>query len=206
AASTGSFVLYEDETPKKTTLSFSYAPANQQTTVNIGAFAGSKYCSQAKRIWRVEVHCVPEVKNVTVGSTPLTQTTAANYNRGTAGWFWEAANGGVCYIGTGGASGANVSSGFPVIAAGGQVGVTPDFSNAVKQKVAVSQMAGAIKVSVPVGGKHWVEILNAQGKVITKRAGSSAADYSIPVKRNTPTMYFVKVRASGKTTVEKLIL
>ncbi|MBN2035484.1 MAG: DUF4968 domain-containing protein, partial [Chitinispirillaceae bacterium] len=29
AASTGSFVLYEDETPKKTTLSFSYAPANQ---------------------------------------------------------------------------------------------------------------------------------------------------------------------------------
>ncbi|MBN2035632.1 MAG: hypothetical protein JW768_02705, partial [Chitinispirillaceae bacterium] len=206
AASTGSFVLYEDETPKKTTLSFSYAPANQMTTVNIGAFAGSKYCPQAKRIWRVEVHCVPEVRNVQVADTELEKITAAQYNSGQAGWLWDGENGGVCYIGTDGATGADVASGFPVYAAQGPVGVLPHFAKTVNRKISITHHAGILRVAVPFRGNHRVEILNAQGRVIASRTANTSASHSIAIRRTTPSLYFIRVNSSERTVVDKLML
>jgi hypothetical protein len=61
-------------------------------------------------------------------------------------------------------------------------------------------------VKVPVAGNHTVEILNAQGRLVAKRTGSAAADYTIPLDRRATAMYLVKVSAQGKSFVKRITL
>jgi hypothetical protein len=217
-AQSGSFTLYEDEglwntqtrtraPASKTALSYTLIDdgASQQTTVSLGAFAGSRYCPQNKRVWRVEVHNVKQVKQVKSGATATwtTPISLAQYNAGTAGFYWDAAKGGVCYINAVG----NAATGFDVIAASDIVSIgSVTAAAAMSQKVSITRSAGNLKVSVPFGGSHTVEVLNAQGKVVTHEFGNGAASHTISLGARAPTVYLVKVTAQGKQFVKKLML
>ncbi len=206
---TGSFTLYEDETPVKTTFAMTYygdAPGTsyKSTEIDIGNFAGSKYCpTPASRNYRVVAHAIASPPEVHSGATNLTAITLAQINAGTAGYYWDAANGGMVHVN---AAGTAQNAAF-VIWIGPIVSVhSPAFDAVLAQKVSVIRHAGAVEVKVPFTGNHTVEILNAQGRLITKRTGSSKADYMISLDRQASMMYIVKVSAQGQSIVKRVTL
>jgi alpha-glucosidase (family GH31 glycosyl hydrolase) len=209
AVTTGSFTLYEDETPVKTMLSFS---DNNQTvegiTVDIGAFAGSKYCSNpAIRKYRVEIHNMrPTINSVTSGSAPLAAIAMDGYNTGTPGYYWEAAKGGVLYINAPG----DASTGFQVKVNGGS-GVAVKNPLQIKkgilaQYIRVHSSSKLISVEIPFPMEHTIEILSLEGKVIAKRKASSATIHKIAVPVQGMKMYLIKVSIAGQMIYKKVIL
>jgi alpha-glucosidase (family GH31 glycosyl hydrolase) len=217
-AQSGAFTLYEDEgvwnvamqtraPASKTLISYSFNEdgANQQTRVAIGAFAGSMYCPQNKRIWRVELHNIKQVNQVMSGGTLWTTPIAkAAYDAGTAGFYWDAAGGGVCYINAAG----NAASGIDILAATGAVsigsaaGLVVDLS----RNVSVVKHGRSILVSVPLGGGHLVEVFSAQGKLLESLAATGAKKHVISVGCRSSMIYLVKVSAMGRSVVKKLFL
>ena len=85
----------------------------------------------------------------------------------------------------------------------GTVGAVPVIT---AKDVSVRALAGAVEVKIQFAGNHTVEILNMQGKVITRRSGSSAADYMISLDRHASAMYLVKVSGQGNSLVKKVML
>ena len=82
-----------------------------------------------------------------------------------------------------------------------------ELSNLLARKVLITRDNGALTVDVPFNGNHVVELLSAQGKVITRRTGSNAAQYRIMPDRHTPALYIVRVKADGrKPVVQKMML
>jgi hypothetical protein len=218
APQSGSFTLYEDEgvwnqtsqtraPASKTALGFSFTDDGtiQQTAVSIGAFAGSRYCLQNKRVWRCEIHNVKQVTSVKSGATPAwtAPITAAQYDAGTAGFYWDAEKGGVCYINAVG----DAAAGFSIYASTGEVSVGPgSASAALFQKISVVRDRRSLRISVPFNGSHSVEVLNAQGKVLVRKSGSGAASHTIVLGQNTPMVYLVRVTALGKQCVKKMMM
>ncbi len=213
-----SFTMYEDEgvwdtialtrSPAATTsfgLSCVTSGAVQTTTVNIGAFAGSRYCAgalAARRRYQVELHNVNQVNFVksdtTNWSAPIT---AAQYNGRQFGFYWDALTR-VCYINATG----NAAAGFKVIASTAQTPVRTFFSALARERVSILRQARAVRVAVPFMGAHAVEILNAQGRLMTRRSGNSAASYVISMDRRAPMLYMIRVSIDGRTPVVRKLV
>jgi alpha-glucosidase (family GH31 glycosyl hydrolase) len=218
ASQSGSFTLYEDEgvwnqttqtrgPASQTPLSYTFTDdgTDQQTVVSIGAFAGSAYCPQSKRVWRVEVHNVKQVTRVKSGSvdTWIAPITQAQYDAGTAGFYWDTAKGGICSINAVG----DPAAGFNVYASTKDVSVRPmSAAAALSQKISIVRVAGSIRVTVPYYGSHVVDVFNAQGKVLIRERGDGAAIHTIFLGQNAPLVYLVRVSAPGKQFVKKLML
>jgi len=218
-----SFTLYEDEgaatwnttyawsegyttQPSKTSFTMNYYYATEPSTViNIGTFAGSRYCAQALRKYRVVAHGLTvNPSRVRSGTTVwTTQITKAQIDAGTAGYYYDAANGGKVYVN---AAGTGQSTAFQILI-GPEVSTNPAFDGVREQaQIAVTRHVGAVEVKVPFAGNHTVEILNMQGRVIARRSGSSATNYMISLDRHATTMYVVKVSGIGQSFVRKIML
>ncbi|MBN1306691.1 MAG: DUF4968 domain-containing protein [Chitinispirillaceae bacterium] len=204
----GSFTLYEDETPVKTEFSFS---DNNQTvegiTVNIGAFAGSKYCPDPTiRKYRISIHNMrPTITGITSDNTSLDAVSLENYNSGDPGYYWEAANGGILCINATG----NAAAGFQVLINGGCYvkREKPGFNGRFTIKnIHVSRAAGVISVKIPFAARHTVEVLSLQGKVIARRSARSATTHLIPLSGHCMKMYVIRVSAEGRTVYKKTIV
>lgn len=212
---TGAFTLYEDEgiwdsvartrgPAAKIALTSSCVTAAgvQTTVVHLGAFSGSRYCANpAIRRYRIELHKVNQVKYAKSSGVELSLLSSiAEYNAGTAGFYWDAA-GSVCFINASG----NAAEGFDVIASTDTIiaSVRTPFSNHMREKVSILRSARSVRISVPWKGNHVVEILNTQGRLITRRSGSSAASYMISMAGRAPMAYVIRVAADGRTPVIK---
>ncbi|MBN1757763.1 MAG: DUF4968 domain-containing protein [Chitinispirillaceae bacterium] len=209
----GGFILYEDEgtsstvdDASKTVLSYNYYhnETTPSTVVHIGAFAGSKYCADAStRNYRVEVHNIPAPTTVTSAGTELTQITGADYNAGTPGWYFNEANGGICYINASG----DASTGFDVTVGPSIAVREPARRHGLNlQQVAVLKCDRSLKVTVPFTGEHTIEVMNIQGRRITKLSGKRPMKYSIPLGNKASTMYMIRISAGGKSIVRKVTL
>lgn len=216
-AQNGSFTLYEDEgvwdaasrtraPASKTAISYTFTDdgINQQTGITIGKFAGSKYCPQNKRIWRIELHCVKQVNQVvsngTTWSTPISK---AAFESGTAGFYWDASEGGVCYVNAAG----NVADGMNIYAATGKVSIgLPVGQIELGSNISIIKTGQSIHVSIPFGGNHLVEVFNAQGRLFTRVGGIGMATHIIPTGNHARMIGFVKVSAMGKSVTKRLSL
>jgi alpha-glucosidase (family GH31 glycosyl hydrolase) len=206
----GSFVLYEDETPVKTSFAMTYFPETQTTRIQIGAFAGSKYCATAaSRKYRVQAYGLGATAptEVTSGATRwTTPITKAQIDSWTPGFYHDGnTQGGITYVN---ADGAAQNQAFTIFIGPVNNSVRPtELSNILARKVLITRDNGALTVDVPFNGNHVVELLSAQGKVITRRTGSNAAQYRIMPDRHTPALYLVRVKADGrKPVVQKMML
>ncbi|MBN2037989.1 MAG: DUF4968 domain-containing protein [Chitinispirillaceae bacterium] len=204
---TGSFTLYEDETPVKTVFNMTYIPGTNTTRIQIGAFAGSKYCQTASsRRYRIQAHGLSSITEVTCGTTRYTTPiTMAQINSWTAGFYHSTATGGITYVNVGT---SNQNAGATVYIGPVNDNIkTTELTKVMAQKVMVARTKGALAVTVPYQGNHVVELINAQGKVVTRRAGVNAANYTISLDRQAPAMYLIKVKADGrKPFVKKMVL
>ena len=214
----GSFTLYEDEgawnqatqtraPASKTPIGFTFTDdgTTQQTVVSLGAFAGSRYCPQNKRVWRIEIHNVNQVKQVKSGSTDTWTVPIAKdgFDAGSPGFYWDAAKGGVCFINAVG----DPASGFNVYASTGELSVKPgSTSAALSQKISILRSARSLRVSVPYTGNHVIEVVDAQGKVVTRTLGTGAGSHTISLRQNAPQIYLVRVSAQGRQLVKRLFL
>jgi alpha-glucosidase (family GH31 glycosyl hydrolase) len=204
----GSFTLYEDEKPVKTSLSFS---DNNQTvegiTVTIGAFAGSKYCPDpAIRKYRLEIHNMrPTITGISSDNTSLAAVSLENYNAGAPSYYWEAAKGGILYVNAPG----NAATGFQVLINGGaDVKRTKPGINAriLGRNVRVSASAGFISVKVPFAMPHVVEVLSLQGKIVARRSARSATNHRVPLSGQGMKMYMIRVTTEGQTAFKKAVV
>ncbi|MBN1127858.1 MAG: DUF4968 domain-containing protein [Chitinispirillaceae bacterium] len=205
---TGQFVLYEDETPVKTTFRTTYMVGTTSTTrIEIGAFAGSKYCRTAtSRRYRIQAHGLAAPTEVTCGATRWTSPiTLAQINSWTPGYYHSADNGGITYVN---AAGSTQNQAFTIYIGPVNDNVKPTkLTKTLAKSVLVTRNNNALSVSVPFAGNHVVELINAQGKVITRRIGTDAANYNIALERHAPAMYLVRVKADGrKPFVQKMML
>jgi hypothetical protein len=230
----GSFTLYEDEgsatwntdyawsegyttAPVKTPLSFSVV--NDSVIVTLGAMpAASRYCSSCPgtRHYKVEARGVGAAtdgawqRSGTSGAwTAMTTLTAAQYAAHNNGYYYNSANGGNLYAhpGLAGSSTFQVKFVVPGIPTANR----PDIDikkNVIERDASIRRLAGAVEVKVPWSGSHTVEILNMQGRLITRRAGNSAAMYTISLGSHATTMYVVRVVGSqkGQSFIKKIML
>ena len=172
--------------------------------VHIGGFAGSKYCPQNKRLWRVEMYYPGNVTAAYINAIPLTQITLAQYAAGNIGYYYS---GSVAYFnaGDGSTGGGSIANGFgvsvnlPVSVKGSQI--VPQKSN-----ISVIRHVGAVEIRVPFSGIHTVQILDPLGRIVAERSGNQIANYMITINRHTPMMYIVRVSAQGSTIIKKLML
>ena len=212
----GSFTLYEDEgvwnvatqtraPASKTPISFTFTDngTNQQTNVSISAFAGSMYCPQNKRIWCVEIHNVKQITQVLSGSSALwtTPITLAQFNAGQQGFYWDATNGGVCFINAVG----NAATGFNVIAANSAITGIMTRPAMLIQEISVIQRAQSLLVMVPFKGNHVIEVMNLQGKIMTRYSGINPKDYTIPFDHLSHSAYLVRISAAGTSVIKKFM-
>jgi alpha-glucosidase (family GH31 glycosyl hydrolase) len=208
----GSFTLYEDEgasataTPSKTTFttSYTFSDTTHQTTLTIGAFAGSKYCATATaRKYRVELHNLPSaVTSVLSNGASLASITRAQYDAGASGFFWDAAKGGVCFINATGPA----NTGFAVVASNEAAGVRgPLYAGALEHNVIITRRSRSIEVTVPFKVRHAVQVITLQGKLVFSQAWNSAGTHEISLQSKTPMVYLGKVSAGSQTVVKKLI-
>jgi alpha-glucosidase len=207
AVTAGSFTLYEDETPVKT--SFSFTDNNQAAegiTVNIGAFAGSKYCSSAAlRKYRVEIHNMRStVTGVSSAGAALAAVSVADYDAGSPGYCFDAGKGGVLYINATG----DAAAGFQVLINGGS-GIASAkqnmYAGALEQNVLIKRNAHSISITVPFQVKHVVEVFSLQGKLIARKNGVFAATYEIPSAGKAKMIYVIRVSAEGQTLNRKMM-
>jgi alpha-glucosidase (family GH31 glycosyl hydrolase) len=207
-ATSGSFTLYEDETPVTTALSYS---DNNQTvegiTVSIGPFAGSKYCPDpAIRKYRIEIHNMrPTITSISSDNAALAAVSPENYHAGAPGYFWEAAKGGILFINAPG----NAATGFQVLINGGcDVKRTrPVFDTRIfNRNIRISTSAGMISVKVPFAVQHDVELLSLQGKTIARRSSRLATTHTIPLSGQCMKMYVIRISAEGRTVYKKAIV
>lgn len=205
---TGSFTLYEDETPRTSQLSYTF-DGTSNTIVTFGAMsAGSKYCpTPANRHYRLQVRGLSS--NAPAGGfqrpgtsgtwTTLPAITAAQWAAYTPGYYYDAGNSGIAYVN----ATLNGSATFQVLV--GSVGTAPFSRDVLAKKVSVLRRAGVLEIRVPIAN-HTVEILNAQGRVVAKRSGIAAAEYRIPLGRQASAMYLVRIAAKGQSIVKRVTL
>ncbi|MBN2035951.1 MAG: DUF4968 domain-containing protein [Chitinispirillaceae bacterium] len=208
ATQTGSFTLYEDEgtsnTPaSKTEFSYSFSEngEDQQTTVTIGLFAGSRYCSTStERVYRIEIHNVRQVRHVMSSSTVLPELADSQYHAGANGWIWDERNGGICRINATG----DASAGFEVVAGTTGAGIERERMLPAIQKVSITRQRSGLKIEVPFVREHRVEILNIQGRLLTARHGKKDATYHISLEGKPSMVYLVRIRSGATSMVRKL--
>lgn len=201
----GSFVLYEDETPVKTTFQMTYYNNPVPTTkITIGAFAGSKYCQTAtERRYRIQAHGLAAPTEVTCGATKwTTPITKAQIDSWTPGFFHSPDNGGITYVN---AEGSAQNEGLTIlIGPEAGVGLSTGKPTLAAKKVTITRNNHVLGINVPFKGPHVVELINVQGKVVSRCTGVDAANYHIPLA---PAMYLVRVKVNGrKAFVKKMTL
>jgi alpha-glucosidase len=199
------FTIYEDETPVKTRITCEDVQG-QQTTVDIGPFAGSKY-SSAGRSYIVDLHVPTAPLKVGRLGDELAVLdklgSVSDFESRDQGWFFDEAAGGVCHIKPGG----DASAGFQVIASytGDITAAGPGKITApAARPVSVRTERGMLCVRIPFHGAHSVRLLDISGKTVAVFSGTGPADYSSAVLAGSG-LYIVRISGGGGRSVGKTI-
>jgi alpha-glucosidase (family GH31 glycosyl hydrolase) len=198
-----SFELWEDEKLVKTT--FTCDNTGGLPVVKGTPFAGSLY-APATRKYVVEIHQQSTVPaHVYEKTLELTKySDSASLAAAQSGWFYTAANGGVCRIKPASDASGGLAVGLQPSTAlkfNRTSGNNPPFRN-------IHLMIGhqSFLIEVPSLGDHHIEVINALGKSVLKVDDTGAQSFSIPSGKVQAGILFVKITARGFSTTRKFCI
>jgi hypothetical protein len=203
----GTFDLYEDETPVITPLSCDHD--QNQTTVHIGPFAGSRYCPDpSSRSYIIELNTPVAPKKVAAGPGEPTELTAlgtkADFDAAVQGWFYDpSVREGVCYAKPAG----NAAQGFSVyLSYTGQIGAAREIrqNSPVPQITLVPLKNGTVTLNFNGAGAIRAKLLNAQGKSVWTFKSFGPMFKAIPISSYGSGMYVLRVTFDQGARIFKL--